>query len=216
MGYFPRAIAAYLKKRTVRCAPLALFWFDTGPIGLWNGFNTFDAGGITWNACKGLATIEGIEEPLSGEAKQVKVSIAGDDVPGASLSVAAKMAATVDKAVYKRRLLQIYLQFFDTNWQPGVPDDIRAINDSQEPWTQLDEPFAILGAFMDEPEFSREPIEGGGCRRTIAMTAENIFAGRNVSPFGFYTDRDQQRRFVGDKGLEFVKDLQNKTVPTPW
>lgn len=47
------------------------------------------------------------------------------------------------------------------------------------------------------------------------VTVESIFARRNRTPLGEYTDRDQQRRSPGDRGAEFVPGLAEKTI-TGW
>ncbi len=56
-----------------------------------------------------------------------------------------------------------------------------------------------------------DPKEGPGEARLI-IRAESIFARRNKTLLGDYTDRDQQRRHPNDRGCEYVASLVRKVI----
>lgn len=47
---------------------------------------------------------------------------------------------------------------------------------------------------------------------SFKLEVESIFARRDRTPLGEYTDRDQQRRHPGDKGCEFTPTFSLKTI----
>lgn len=49
----------------------------------------------------------------------------------------------------------------------------------------------------------------------MTITAESIFSLRSRPRAATYSDRDQDRRFPGDKGFEFVAKLLNKVTTWP-
>lgn len=46
----------------------------------------------------------------------------------------------------------------------------------------------------------------------LELRVESVFARRNWTPLGAYTDRDQQRRHPGDKGCQYVASLVDKVL----
>jgi hypothetical protein len=52
--------------------------------------------------------------------------------------------------------------------------------------------------------------------RVLTLTAESIFYGRGIPPAGNYTSRDQKFRSEGDRGLDFVNEVQNTVTQIPW
>jgi hypothetical protein len=47
---------------------------------------------------------------------------------------------------------------------------------------------------------------------SLTIRAETVFAARNWTPLGEYTDRDQQSRSPGDRGCEYVPTLVDKVI----
>ena len=47
---------------------------------------------------------------------------------------------------------------------------------------------------------------------SLTIRAESVFAARNWTPLGEYTDRDQQRRSPNDRGCEYVATLVDKVI----
>lgn len=58
-------------------------------------------------------------------------------------------------------------------------------------------------------------ISRTGDTRSIAITHESPYIGRNVGASGFYTDQDQQRRFPGDRACERTPYLVFKRESWP-
>lgn len=50
---------------------------------------------------------------------------------------------------------------------------------------------------------------------SLTIRAETLFANRNHTPLGAYTDRDQQARSSGDRGCEYVPSFKEKVI-TGW
>lgn len=99
--------------------------------------------------------------------------------------------AVSSESEVKDRPMTAYLQFLTDD---GAP---------------LGDPVAFYSGLMDVMSFA-----GSGPRdRTISVTVESLFVNRIRSPFSYYTDRDQQGRFSGDRGMEFTASLISKTVP---
>lgn len=190
--YFPNTIRAILKGRTVRMAHLAEFMFRDAPAYVWNGVRTITTGGHDWIGFGKLGSITGIDETSSETASTIKASLSGVD------SAVLAVAASEDRADYVGFLLRVWMQFFD------------------EDWSLLDAPYARAAGIMDGMEITRSPGVNGVTLRTVSVTAPNIFYGRRIPPFGYWTDRDQQKRYPGDIGLSFVTSLQNAELPYPW
>lgn len=47
---------------------------------------------------------------------------------------------------------------------------------------------------------------------SLTIRAETLFANRNYTALGAYTDRDQQDRSAGDLGCEYVPSLKDKVI----
>lgn len=186
-------ISALLEQRTVRCAHLVEICFVTQARRLWNGnYKITTSDGHDWFGIRKLGSIEGLENDGDFQASELKFSISGVDTR------LLQMAVSEDKAEYIGRHVRVYLQFFDSDW------------------TLLDAPVARAVGIIDGLEVTRQPMEGGGTRRVISLTAQNMFYGRGQPPASFFTDTDQQLRFPGDRGLVYLSELQDTNIPFPW
>jgi hypothetical protein len=194
-GYFPATIAAALAGRRPRFAYLVEMMFDT-PARFWNGnraITTLDA--KQWIGARQLGQIDGLEEALNGESKQFTVSISGAAISSQMM----QMAAAEVRDAYMYRVIRIWLQFFDEDWQC------------------LDNPYALqAGLITGLPLTRSQPAQDGSVARTITVEADNIFYARSQAPRGYYTDSDQQARYPGDLGMQFIPELQDSTVAIPW
>lgn len=186
MSYFPQTIAVYLAGSVVRQALLVHFDFLTRPMRLWLGHGTLDAGGHEWSGLGEFGGISGIESAIGGTAPQVTFTLSGVEPK----LVTAGLSASEE---VKGRDATVFLQFFDDTLQP------------------LDAPYAVWLGTMDVMRVKAE----GADRRTIEVTAETLFTRRAIPPFGFLSDRDQQRLFPGDRGLEQMPAMTNKSVQWP-
>lgn len=196
MADFGATINAYLAGRKVNMRPLALFDFRDGEMALWGGEYDLVSGGKTWKGLGNIAAIDGLDQAATLASSAMTFTLSGVEKAGTGTSFA-DVAIASDRANYARRLVTVYIQFFDEDWQ------------------KLDDPFAIKAAIMANMMISRART-ANGFLRTVSLQANNIFYGRGVSPAAFYTDRDQQNRFPGDLGMQFIPSLQNKQIPVPW
>ncbi len=71
--------------------------------------------------------------------------------------------------------------------------------------------FHVWSGQLDVMTFKME----GGNTYTVELSAENLWAARRKPAFGYYTDADQQARFPGDLGCQFVASLPGKTIYWP-
>lgn len=189
-------IVDLLSQRALRCAYLVQFDFLTTPQYLWNGHYTLEGiGGHDWSGLRNLGGIEGLEEAADMTAQQMKFTLSGVDAATLALAVGE------DRDEYVGRLVTVWLQFFDANWQPKG------------------NPIARSAGIMDGIEITRSrdgDQDKQNSVRVLTLTAETIWYGRGIPPAGNYTSRDQKIRSEGDRGLDFVNEVQNTVVQVPW
>lgn len=186
MPFFNETAAAALAGRTVRLAWLVRLGFASGEMRVWLGFGSLVAGSETWSGLGEFAGISGLEVPLGGTAPVTTLTLSGVDPD-------LKGKVREASAEAKGRPVRIYMQFFDDELQT------------------LDAPYAVLTGVMDQLSVSAPSAE----TRTIEMTVEWLFTRRAIPPFGMLSNRDQQARYPGDRGLEYVTAMQNKTTNWP-
>ena len=194
MGFFPSTIAAELAGRTVAASLLCFMDFKDAPRRWWTGFGSLEAGGYTWQGLGELIQIDGLDQPLGTIAPKATFTLSGIDPTIVTLARNAS-----DRV--KGRRATVYIQIFDV-----TPDDAGV-----EPWTPLEAPYAISSWIMDQMTYSGQ----GPSQRTITLTAESLWTNRRRPAHGFLTDRDQNKRFPGDRGLEQVVDLVSKSIRWP-
>lgn len=170
-----------------RLALLAWFDFADDPRWYWTGFgNLQTSDGQVWEGTNEVASISGLAMPLGTAAQQVTFALSG---------VSARVAALArqQSARVKGRDCAVFIQIFNPDWSLRGP--------RRHVWS---------GA-LDVMTYK---FDGAGTY-TVELTAENIWAGRRKPAYGFYTDADQQARFPGDLGCQFVASLPGKTINWP-
>lgn len=186
MGYFPDTVAAQLRGQVVNVCMLAHFDFATNPMRVWMGFGDLNAGGFTWKGIGELGGVSGLETPIGGTAPTATFTMSGVSAP-----LVADALNSSDEV--KGRDVTVYLQFLDGGLLP------------------LDDPFAIYAGIMDVMSYTMT----GPSTRTIKLTAETLFARRGTPLFGNLSDRDQQRLYPGDRGLDRIAQIPFKTATWP-
>jgi hypothetical protein len=68
------------------------------------------------------------------------------------------------------------------------------------PWQPLGQPMPLFVGTMGPMSYEADASNS----RQITLQCEGLWARRNAPPRGLLTDRDQQARHPGDKGLERV------------
>lgn len=200
MSFFPETIARALAGGKVECANLVKFDFTTQPMRLWRGNGMLTTNdGAEWLAIGSLGSMNGIEQAVNGEAPEASFTLSGIDAD------ILRLARDEFAAEVKGRLARVYIQFF-------------GVDDPDDPGNQrcLDNPFPVWAGRMLTPSFSMDAgDEKTPAQRSVTISAESIFSLRSRPRWSSYTDRDQQHRFDGDKGFQFVGDLVNKVVAWP-
>lgn len=196
MGLFPETIRARLGGGVVKAAYLVEFDFTSQPMRLWRGnWPLVTNDGREWLGLGQLGSVSGVTQAVNGTAPQASFTLSGIDAEILQLA-RAEFAAEV-----RMRMARVYLQFF------GVEDEADPGNERC-----LDNPYALAGFRMLRPTFETNRQTGA---RSVTITAEQIFALRTRPRHAMYTDRDQQARFAGDRGFEFVGGLTDKVVAWP-
>lgn len=188
-------IVDLLSQRALRVAYLVQFDFLSTPQYLWNGHYPLTVGGHTWSGLRNLGGIEGLEDAADMAAQQMKFTLSGVDAATLALAIGE------NRDEYVGRLVTVWMQFFDANWQPSGS------------------PIARAAGIMDGIEISRSrdgDQDKQNSVRVLTLTAESIWYGRGVPPAGNYTSRDQKSRSEGDRGLDFVNEVQNAVIQVPW
>ena len=194
MDFFTQEQIAALSGQTVRCDLLTRFDFRSRTVRVWNGNTDLISGGFTWTAMVGTGNIDGLGYSGGDASESVTFTLLG--VPTDRLDLLALALEETSEA--DQRLVTVYLQLFNDDWQP------------------VGAPIGIWWGFMQPPKVSRDPISGlDGPEQRITLIAENAFFNRSRPPFGRYTDRDQQRRYPGDKFFQFTGSLLFKSFTYP-
>lgn len=185
MAFFTAPQVSALAQQVVRVATLVDFDFVGANERLWNGFGDLDTGGFTWKGIASFGAIDGLEEVRGAISQQVTFTLSGVDEDILALAIG-------DTADVEGRTVTVYLQLFDDDWQ--VEGD----------------PIPIWWGIMQPPR-----ITANASMRAISVPAENLFYGRARPRAGRYTDRDQQKRFPGDRFFDRVGALVSKPILWP-
>ena len=158
--------------------------FSTGTLYFWNGYGdlTMTAGGSS-NTFTGLGDLISVS-PIA-ESDQVEAI-------GASLSLTGIKSSLISaalSALYTNRNASIYLGLFDTN--KSVVSDV----------------YTLFKGKMDIMK-----IDEGSETASITLNIENRLIVFDRPKERRFTHEDQQNRFAGDLGFEFVPDLQDKEI----
>ena len=173
-----------IKSQVVRPFLAVELEFSTGTLRFWNGLGdlTMSAGGSS-NTFTGLGDLMGVS--AIGESDQIEAI-------GASLTLTGIKSSFISTALtgnYTNRNASIFLGIFDSN--KSVIADV----------------YTLFKGKMDIMK-----IDEGPETATITLNLENRLIALDRALNRRYTHEDQQERFSGDLGLEFVPDLQDKEV----
>lgn len=185
-------ISALLAGRTVRVLHLVEICFRTQARRIHNGHYKIVALGHDWFGGMKLGGIDGLATDGDLQAAELRFTVSGADARFLAV-------ATGPRTEYVGVHAKVYLQFLD----PSTSE-------------LLDDPIARAAGIIDGLEIGRAPMEGGGTRRVITVTATNMFYSRSAPPASYFTSMDQQQRFPGDRGLAYLSELPNKNIPFPW
>jgi len=194
MDFFTPEQIALLSATTVRVDFLTKLEFRSDTVFYWNGNTDLVSGGSTWKPAYGAMLIDGLAVPTGTASAAITIQLNG--LPEQATDLLGKaLDATPD---VQQQPVTIYLQLFDSNWQP------------------VGAPIGIWWGFMQPPRVSRSAMDDTtGAIQSISLAAENAFFNRSRPPYGRYTDRDQQSRASGDRFFQFTPSLLFKTFNYP-
>lgn len=178
----PELVQELAAGRSVAVARLFQFEFLSSTRRFWDGLREFNAGGQVWEGSADVISVSGLEYAENMSATQVTFSMSGTTPELIAAALTSETEVT-------GRPCSVFLQFLAGR---SVP---------------LDNPIAIWSGTMDTLSFS-----GDVRSQSLTMTAETLFQERIRSPYGYMTDSDHQERWPGDKGMQFMPLLRNKTV----
>lgn len=157
--------------------------FKDSTLRLWTGLGDLFFDSATFIGSGNLLSISNINETADIRASGVKVSLSGLDSSILSSSISQDSEGGVVK---------IYFGVLET------ADNRKQIVDS---------PYQLFEGSLDTIQISET-----GQTATITVTVENKLIMLERPRNRRYTDQDQKNLFSGDKGLEFVDDLQDKEL----
>lgn len=179
----PELVAELAAKKTVAVARLFEFKFLSATTRFWDGLGWLDAGGRRWQGSGNVISVSGLDQGEGLSASKATFSLSGTTPELLAAAVNSESEVT-------NRPCTVYIQFLSKRN------------------VALDNPIPIWTGRMDAMEFS-----GDVRTQTINLNAEGLFVDRVRATHGLQTDTDQQARWPGDRGFEFMPSLVNKDVP---
>lgn len=183
----PPALLAAVGAREVPCAFLVRFHFRSATKRVWTGFGRLSTtDGQVWSGLGELGSIEGLSTALNAAAPAGRLTASGVDPTLLAIAV----GETDD---FIGRPVAILLQAFNANRTLSGP------------------PVTLAVRLMTALEVTRS----AGVR-SLSISHETPYTGRKRPAGGFYSDRDQQKRYPGDKFCERTQMLifQTRRWPT--
>lgn len=175
MGYFNTTQRSLASGKSVFYGELYYADFLTTDGYYWDGFGNLSAYGQTWIGAANVVTRSEIPFGIDDDAGQVTLTMSGVDS-----AIVARVRAS-ETEIYGRGIT-IWGQFFDEALQ---------ISDTR---------FLLFQGTMDVPTYQANSTS----ERTITIPCEGEWADRNGAASTFFSDLDQQRRYPGDRGCEYV------------
>ncbi len=177
--------------RSGKIAEAVLCWMDftTGAKRWWAGFGDLDHVGHIWQGTGEAIDISDLSSDYQMSADPLTISLAA--------TTEMILLAKDSRAAVTGRQIVVYSQLFAT-------ERIGAVG----PWQAIGSPMALFTGTMAAMTYSAQ----GPKEKMISLQCEGLWVRRNAPPRGLLTDRDQQARHPGDKGLERVAVYTNHST----
>lgn len=180
----PSVVREKAAGREVLVAQLYEFQFLSQTCRFWNGLGFLDTlDERRWQGAGKVISVSGLQYPTAQASASATFTLSGSTPELLGAAINSDTEVT-------GRPCAVYLQFLTGRYKP------------------LDAPVAVWSGNMDVLSFS-----GDVKNQSLSLSAETLFVDRVRSPYSYQTDRDQQARYPGDRGYEFMPQLRNKTVP---
>ena len=175
--------SAQLDSDSIRPFYAISFAFSPNRLNLWTGFNDVFFDSKTFVGSGNLLEISKLEETSDIKATGMAIKLSGID---------SNILSEVLTEDVQGIIAEIFFGVLAT-----VDNETVIVND----------PYKIFDGFIDTMA-----IQEGPDTSTITVTIENKLITLERALARRYTDQDQKQTFPTDKGLEFVDDLQNKSL----
>lgn len=193
MSEFAGAVELLLQGKEVRAALLVSITFNDGHIErLWSGAGEIRIGGNIYRGLP-LLSVDGLDAQLGTAAKSASFALSGIDEEVVALAVGEAdliPGSTIDCAI----------QVFGDGTENGAE------------WQPIGDPVGLGQWLGDHLAFERST----STERRVVLFGVSYFESRSRPRASYYSDRDQQQRFPGDRGGQFMAGLTNKTVKWPY
>lgn len=174
--------------------------FDESSLRLWTGLGELNFGGNVWVGAGELLSISTVQETSDIVVR------------GADLTLSAIPSNVVSLALsepYQGRVCNIYFGMFSRGSALQESGDFILLEDGskillEDQSTGLSN---IFSGYMDEMNIEEAPDTA-----TIELKVENKLIDLERQRVRRYTSAYQKSKFPGDKGFDFVEDLQDKRV----
>lgn len=182
----PTALATAVSSRDCAIGFLIRFDFLTQTSFVWTGFGTLiTSDGARWLGLGELISIDAVGGAFSGQASSGSLTLSG-------VSPTLLPTAINQTSEYKQRPVAIFFQAFNAD---------RSL---------IGAPCPLALRIMTSMSIGRT-----GDTRSLTVNHESPYVGRNNPANGWYSDRDQQRRFPGDRACERTAFLPFKQERWP-
>lgn len=179
---FSEADIAFLRRPHIARAWFADLDLPSGRWRLHNGVGRKTVGGFEWRGVSDpaggqLVSIGSVEDPRFGQAAKVDVVLAG-------VSIDFLRSVKDQGRQMEGRQADVYWCAFD--------------QETQEVWSSGLK--KLFPGYLSSPKIRWSGLS----LRTVSFTIESLWHSQNFPFGGKWTPADQQARYPGDKGLEFV------------
>jgi hypothetical protein len=157
--------------------------FASGPVYVWTGYAAVDWNGHTWQGLGKLVGVSPIEEGTGVEAKGITLNLSGIDVD----------------------LLELVLGEFQLDAPVVCWLGLWSVESGGSGF--INSPVVIWAGRMDQPT-----INISAETATISINCESPLMQMNVAVDRRLTNDDQQLDYPGDRGLEFVNGIVERTI----
>lgn len=176
------------------------FDFDSGPIRVWTGVGTLNFGGVAYTGTGNLLNVSSIEETAEMAVRGATLTMTG--IPSELLSLALQEP-------YQGRTCTIYFGMFSKGNTLAEDSSFILLESGGKIPLETQETglTQLFTGYMDEMN-----IEEGADFATIEMRVENKLIDLERARVRRFTSAYQKSKYPGDKGLDFVEDLQDKEI----
>lgn len=189
---FDETAELLLAGKTVRAALLlTMIYTDDSVLRYWTGMNDITISAAVYKGGGRVVSIDGLMASAGTTSQNATFKLSGVDP-----EINAKLADEADLAIGAD--ISVAVQVFGDGENGGE-------------WQPIDDPVAIGTWEGDSTSFDRQ----GPGQRSVSLVGVGYWATRSRQISAYYSASDQQRRYPGDRGGEFMASLTNKQRTWP-